>query len=186
MPLLGQPVRVGRVGQDGGGEMRSAHRLARRAARVDRGGVDLEPELTQAGGHRFRPALAVTAGVQQALGQQRAAVIDPVAEHVQVLVAAVDRRDLGGRHHPHAVQGARREGLVHAVDGVVVGEGEQLHPRPRGVLHHLGGGQLAVGVQRVGLEVEGGGAHAAPGYSTGIPWRIVFSVTTRGSANCTR
>jgi hypothetical protein len=78
-------------------------------------------------------------------------VVDAVAEHVEVLVGSVDRRDLGGGHHAHAVEGPGGQGLVHARDRVVVGEREQLHARQGGVLHHLGGRQLAVGVQRMRL-----------------------------------
>ena len=65
-------------------------------------------------------------------------------------------------HHPHAVHGAGGERLVHAVDGVVVGEREQLDPRLGGVLDHLGGRQLAVRMERMGLEIEGRGAHGEP------------------------
>ena len=46
-----------------------------------------------------------------------------------------------------AAQGARGERLVHPVDGVVVGERQQLDARPGGVLDHLGRRQLAVRVQ---------------------------------------
>ena len=88
-------------------------------------------------------------------------MVDPVAEHVQVLVLAVDRGDLGGGHHPHAVERAGRQRLVHAVHGVVVGERQQPHAGLGGVLHHLGRRELAVGVQRVRLEVEGRGPDKA-------------------------
>ena len=95
-------------------------RLAGRLARLDRSRVHLEPELAQPVRHRVGTALAVRARVEQAFAEQRAAVVDPVAEHVQVLVLAVDRRDLGGRDHPDAVHGPGRERLVDTVDGVVI------------------------------------------------------------------
>ncbi len=56
-------------------------------------------------------------------------MVDPVAEHVQVLVGPVDGGDLGGGHHAHAVQRAGGERLVDAVDGVVVGQRQQLDAR---------------------------------------------------------
>ena len=135
---------------------------ARRAAIGD--GIDLEAELAQAFGHRLRATLAVAAGVEQALGEQRAAVVDPVAQHVQVLVDAVDGRDLCGGHDAHAAEGARRERLVDPVDGVVVGERQQLDARAGRVLDHLGRRQVAVRVQRMRLEIEGRGVHRAREY----------------------
>jgi hypothetical protein len=137
--------------EHGGRQVRAPDRLAGRLARLDRGWVDLEAELAQPARHRVRAALAVGAGVEQTLAQQGAAVVDAVAEHVQVLVLPVDRRDLGGGHDTHAVDRAGGEGLVDPVHGVVVGQREQLHAGRGGVLDHLGGRQLAVGVERVRL-----------------------------------
>jgi hypothetical protein len=134
-----------------GREVRTPDRLPGCLARLDRSGVHLEAQLAQPLRHGVRAALAVGPRVEQPLGQQRAAVVDPIAEHVQVLVVAVDGRDLGGGHHPDAVDGTRGEGLVHPVDRVVVGQREQLHTGRRGVFDHLGGRQLAVGVQRMRL-----------------------------------
>ena len=138
VPLFREPFGVGRVSQDRSRQVRPPDRLAGRLARLDRSGVDLEAELAEPLRHRVGAALAVRARVEQPLAQQGAAVVDPVAEHVQVLVLAVDGRDLGGRDHPDAVHGARGERLVHAVDRVVVGQREQLHPGQGGVLDHLG------------------------------------------------
>ena len=78
-------------------------------------------------------------------------MVDPVAEHVQVLVVAVNRRDLGGGDHPDPVHGARGERLVDAVDGVVVGQRKQLHSGKGRVLHHLSSRQRSIGVERVRL-----------------------------------
>ena len=86
-------------------------------------------------------------------------MVDPVAEDMQVLEVPVDRRDLGCRHHAHAVDRARRERLVDAVDGVVVGQREQVYARPGGVLDYLGSRQLAVRMQRMRLEIESGDVH---------------------------
>ena len=160
MPLVGQALRVGRVGEHGRGQVRAAHRLSLLLARLDRGGVDLEAQLAQPRGHRVGAPPAVRARVEQALGQQRAAVVDPVAEHVKVLVGAVDRRDLRGRHHPDAVQRSGGQRLVDTVDGVVVGQGKQLHPGESGILDHLRGRQLTVGEQGVRLQVEERAGHA--------------------------
>ena len=49
---------------------------------------------------------------------------------------------------------ARRERLVDAVDGVVVGQREQLDVGSRGVLDHADDRKVAVGVERVRLQVE--------------------------------
>ena len=54
------------------------------------------------------------------------------------------------------------ERLVDAVDRVVVGQREQLDARRGGVLDHLGGRQLAVGMERMGLKIEGRGGHGEP------------------------
>ena len=110
-------------------EVRAPDRLARGLARLDRRRVDLEAELAQRSAIASARRSRSRAGVEQALAQERAAVVDPVAEHVQVLVRAVDRRDLGGRHHAHPVDGAGGQRLVDAVDRVVVGQREQLDTR---------------------------------------------------------
>jgi hypothetical protein len=96
------------------------HGLPGSLARVDKGGVNLESELAQLLRHRVGTALAVGARIEQALAEQGAAVVDPVAEHVQVLVVAVNGRDLGGRDDPHAVHGSGGQRLVNPVDRVVV------------------------------------------------------------------
>ena len=90
-------------------------------------------------------------------------MVDPVAEHVKVLVAAVDGGDLRGGDHGHAVLDTGAQRLVDAVHGVVVREREQLDARPRGVLHDLGGGQVTVRVQGVRLQVETGLRHGPEG-----------------------
>ncbi len=162
MPFGGEPFGVRGVRQHSGRQVRPPHRLARRLPRLDRRRVDLEAELAEPVRHRVGAPLAVGARVQQALAQQRAAVVDPVAEHVQVLVLAVDRRDLRGRHHADAVDGAGGERLVDAVDGVVVGQGEQLDTGLRGVLHDLRSRKLPVRVDGVRLQVERRGAHGGP------------------------
>ena len=120
MALFGEPFGVRRVREHRGREMGPPDRLAGRLARLDRRRVHLEAELAKPVRHRVGTTLAVRARVEQALAQQRAAVVDPVAEHVQVLVLAVDRRDLGGRDDPDAVHGTGRERLVDTVDGVVI------------------------------------------------------------------
>ena len=186
MALRLQPLGVGRVRQHRGGEMRAADRLARRLAGVDRRRIDLEAELAEARGHGVGAALAIEARVEQALAEQLRAVVDAIAEHVQVLVLTVDRGDLGGRHHLHAVERPGRQRLVHPVHGVVVGERQQPHAGRGRVLHHLGRGERSIGVQRVRLEVEKGARQGPRAYSTGMPCRMVFSVTTRGSMNWSR
>jgi hypothetical protein len=100
--------------------MRTPHRLPRGLARLDRSRVDLEAELAKPLRHRVGPPLAVGARVEQALAEEGAAVVDPVAEHVQVLVLAVNSGDLRRGNHANAVHGAGGERLVDSVHRVVV------------------------------------------------------------------
>ena len=150
------------MGQHRRRQVRAADRLAGLLARLDRRLVDREAELPQPRGHLVGAALAIGARVAQALLEQGAAVVDPVPQHVQVLVVPVDRRDLGGGRDAHSVERSRGQCLVHAVHRVVVGEGEQLDARLGGVRHHVGDPEVTVGVERMGLEVEGRGAHRRP------------------------
>jgi hypothetical protein len=132
------------------------------ALRASIGAGSTSKPSSQALCHGVRPSLPVRASVEQALAEQRAPVVDPVAEDVQVLVVAVDRGDLRRGYHADPVHGAGGEGLVHAVDRVVVGQREQLDAGPGGVLHHLSGRQIAVRMERMRLKVEGRGAHGEP------------------------
>jgi hypothetical protein len=159
VPLGREPLGVVGMGEHGRGEVRPAHGLAGLLARIDGGVVHREAELAQTGGHVVRAALAIGPGVRQALLEQGAAMVDPVAQHVQVLVRAVDRGDLGGGGDAHTVQGAGGKRLVHPVHRVVIRERQQLDARLGGVRHDVGDPQLAVGVKRMGLEVEGRRAH---------------------------
>ena len=91
------------------------------------------------------------------LGQQRAGVVDVVAEDVQFAShrrALVDGGDLDGRDDAHAEALARLDRLGDAADGVVVAQREQLDAGLGGALDDLGGRQGAVGVGRVGLQVK--------------------------------
>jgi hypothetical protein len=83
-------------------------------------------------------------------------VVDAVAEDVQVVAVPVERGDLGRGDDAHAVLAAGGERLVDAVDRVVVGQREQLHPGGRRPGHDFGRGQRAVGVKRMRLQVERG------------------------------
>ena len=83
-------------------------------------------------------------------------VIDEVAEHVQVLLVAVDRGDLDGRNEADAQFRAGVQRLRDAVDGVVVAQREQLDARFRRGRDHPVRLEGSVRVERVALEVEGG------------------------------
>ena len=170
MALGREPLRVARVGEHGGGEMRPADRLAGGLARLDRSRVDREPERAQLVRHRIGTTLTVGASVLEAVAQKRAAVVDPVAEHMQVLVLPVHGRDLRGGHDPHTVNGAGSERLIDPVDRVVIGEREQLNPRRRGVLDDLGSRKRPVRMERVGLKIERRGRHGGH-HSSGGPCR---------------
>ena len=88
--------------------------------------------------------------------QARVGRVELVAEDVQVLVLAVDARELGGAGQADAVLARGGERLGHAGDRVVVGQREQLDARRGRLRDHLGGRQRAVGLGRMGLEIEGG------------------------------
>ncbi len=75
----------------------------------------------------------------------------------------------------HAVLGAGRQRGIHAVDGVMVAQGEELDPGLGGEAHHLLGRQDSIGVDGVGLEVEGGGRQGRDDGSR--PRGIVTSVS---------
>ena len=101
-PLLAQPVGVGRVLQHRLGEVRAAERGARPLARLEAGAVEHEAELLEPVGHRVDAAPAVGAEVGERVAQRRVVVAQLVAEHVQVLEVALDRRQLGGGRAAHA------------------------------------------------------------------------------------
>jgi len=61
--------------------------------------------------------------------ERAAAVVDAVAEDVQVLALPVDRRELRRRDQAETASRRRLERLVDAVHRVMVGEREQLHAR---------------------------------------------------------
>ena len=82
--------------------------------------------------------------------------VELVAEDVQVLVLAVDARELGGAGQADAVLARGGERLGHAGDRVVVGQREQLDARGGRLRDHLGRRQRAVGLRRMGLQIERG------------------------------
>ena len=93
------------------------------------GNVELEPGLAQRVGHAVRAPLAVGPEPGERVEERAAAVVDAVAEDVQVLPLAVDRRELRRRDQAEAASRRRLERLVDAVHRVMVGEREQLHAR---------------------------------------------------------
>ena len=154
-----QPGGVGGAGEHGLGQVGTADRLAVRPARGDLAFVQLQAELAQRGGHAQRALLAVGEELGEPLGEQRAGVVDGVAEDVQFAAdrrAVVDRGDLDRGDDAHAVALAGAQRLGDAADRVVVGERQQLHAGLGRALHDLGGRQGAVGVGGVGLQVEAG------------------------------
>jgi hypothetical protein len=155
--LVGEALGVPRVGEQGVGEMGAADRLARDLTLFQGRVVELEAELAQPVGHRVDAPAAVGAEVLQQLEQRRVGDVDLVAEDVQVLVRAVDGGQLGGGGEADAVLARGGLRLRDAVDGVVVGQREQLHAGGRRAGDHVGGRQRAVGVHGVRLQVEGRG-----------------------------
>ena len=155
--LLLQALGVGGRAQHGAGEVRAADRFALGDARVDLRFVEVEAHLAQAVAHAQRALLAVRQEGGQPLGHDLAGVVDAVAEDVQFAGhrrACIDGGDLDGGHHAHAHALALGDGLGDAADGVVVGQCQQLHAGGGGALHDLGGGQGAVGVGGVRLQIE--------------------------------
>ncbi|TMK25300.1 MAG: hypothetical protein E6G62_05720 [Actinobacteria bacterium] len=129
--------------------MGPADRLPCCDARLQLAFVELEAELAQRGGHAHRALLAIGEELGETLGQQRARVVDVVAEDVQFATrrcAVVDGGDLHGRNdaQSQALSGAER--LGDAAHRVVVGEGEQLDPARRRALDDLRCREGAVGV----------------------------------------
>ena len=79
------------------GEVRAADRLALGLSPLKFGLVELVAELPQGGAHRRCAVLAVIAPGAQAVAEHRIAVIDEVAEHVEVLLVAVHGGDSTAR-----------------------------------------------------------------------------------------
>jgi hypothetical protein len=124
--LVGQPPGVGRVGEHGIGQVGAADRLAGPPARLQGRVVQLEAQLAQAVGHVGDPAGAVAAEVVQRGLEVLVGVVELVAEDVQILVRAVDGRELGGGREGDAVLGGGLARLGHAVDRVVVRQRDEL------------------------------------------------------------
>jgi hypothetical protein len=148
------------VAERGLGEVRAPDRLARRAALLEHRVVDRPSQLLERLAHPVRARGSVVA-VAGELGQEvGVVVVEAVAEDVQVLELVLHAGDLRRRHDRDAADGlCGRDRLVDAVDRVVVGQREQLDAGLLGEADDLGGGQRAVGVDRVRLQVERGRAH---------------------------
>jgi hypothetical protein len=142
------------MAEGGLGEVRAADGPVRGAARGERLLVERPAQLVQRGGHPVGAAQAVGAVVGQGGEQLRVAMVDAVAEDVEILVRRVDRRDLDRGHDadPDLARGGQR--LLDSVDRVVVGEREHLDPGRRRPTHDLRRRERPVGVRRVRLQVE--------------------------------
>ena len=108
---------------------------------ADRGAVgelELEPAVAQGIGHAPGPGGPIGTELGQRLEQSRGAVVEPVAEEVEVLPVVVERRELDRRDHAEAASRARLQRLVDAVHRVMVGQRQELHPRVGGGRDHLG------------------------------------------------
>ena len=122
---------VGGMIEGGLGEMRTAER-------GPLGDLELEPAGAQGVGHAPAAGGPIGTELGQRLEQARGAVVEQVAEEVEVLPVAVERGELDRGDHAEAVSRARLERLVDAVHRVMVGERQQLHPRLGGGRHHIG------------------------------------------------
>jgi hypothetical protein len=160
--FLVQPGRVVGMREDGGGEVRAPDATTACAVLVKCLPVDRPATFSQRVGHPRDACVAVFAELGER-GQERAMlVVDPVAEQVEVLLRTVQGRDLDRRDDPHAVSAPGGQRLFDAVDGVVIGQREQLDARRRGARDDLRGRQLSVGVTGVRLQVEGRGRSPKP------------------------
>ena len=104
------------------------------------GEVELEAARAQGVGHPAPARGPIGTELGQRLEQARGAVVEHVAEEVEVLPAAVQSGELDGADHAEAMSRARLERLVDAVHRVMVGERQQLHARLGGRRHHVGRG----------------------------------------------
>jgi hypothetical protein len=107
----------------------------RPADRRPLGQVELQTAVAQRLGHADGARRAVGTEGGEGTEERDGPVVDEVAEDVQVLDVAVDRRELDRRHEAEATSRARLHRLVDAVHRVMVGERQQLHSRVRGRRH---------------------------------------------------
>jgi hypothetical protein len=91
--------------------------------------VELQAAVAQRLGHADGARRAVGSVGGKGAEERDRPVVDEVAEDVQVLDVAVDRRELDRRHDAEATSRARLQRLVDAVHRVMVGERQQLHAR---------------------------------------------------------
>jgi hypothetical protein len=89
--------------------------------------VELQAAFAQPLGHADGARGAIGAEGGQGAEQRDGAVVDEVAEDVQVVDVAPDRRELDRRHEAEAKSRARLQRLVDAVHRVMVAERQQLH-----------------------------------------------------------
>jgi hypothetical protein len=120
---------VGGMVKGGLSEMRTTDRGALRK-------VEREPDLAQRLGHAHRAGGAVGAEGRERVAEPGRPVVEPVAEDVEVLLVAVEGRELHGRDDPEAASQARLERLVDAVHRVMVGQRQQLDARVRRGRYH--------------------------------------------------
>jgi hypothetical protein len=160
-PLRAQLRRVAGVGEHGVGQVRAAERLAGGLTRLQLGAVKLEAERLEPVRHRPDPAPAVGAEVRQRRAQLRVVVAQLVAAHVEVLELARHARQFRGGRAAQAVLPRGGKRLRDAVDRVVIGQRHERQTRRGGVRDDVRGGQRAVGVGGVRLEIEVCRWHAA-------------------------
>ena len=99
--VLGVQARaVARVVDDGLGEMGAADGLALRLPLDQRCAGQLEAELAQGVRHAVRAPRPVLPELRERAREAGVAVVEAVPEDVEVLVVAVERRDLGGGDDP--------------------------------------------------------------------------------------
>ena len=146
-PATSAPARCARVGRPG-------LRLHRRQQFVAR-----QAELAEAGAdlaHADVPSFCLRL---QAFQQFWGCRIQPQTENVNRL-GPPGGRQLHPRHQPDAAAPRLAVGVTESGHGVVIGEGQHLYAGGGGALHQIGGGQGAVGVIRVCVQVdEQGVAH---------------------------
>ena len=159
----GRAQQLGVARDRGGGEVRAADRAADRPARLELAGVRRQAELVEHRDHAVDPRRPVGAPLDEPARERRVGVVDAVAEDVEVLAERVDGRELDRRHDGDRVALGGGQRLGHAVDRVVVGEGEQPHAGSGRRGDDGGRFERPVRADRVRLEVEGrraaAGAH---------------------------
>ena len=97
-------------------------------------------------------------GLAQRLHDSGMVMVNPVAQEIHIVEIAlglVAQADLHRGDDGNTPFLGRGQGLVHAVHGIVVGDGQHAYAHARGQRHYLGRAHRAIGTRGVYLQVDG-------------------------------